>query len=195
MPTFEIVLHDEDEVTGQEHPLTNNHSPPFAPTTPSMNCIPLPRTVGRGHVALHPDLCSNNISFDVSQPPVLDLGSPSHNHWLHEPATYPNLQSLTILSKFLPWPIVVHASLPRPSVVTIADILSTVHKNLITPMSEHEYKVLCPNSGGPRYCWNPHVTRLALLRGHYEWAGLSPSFEGPEVFFLHLHLGGSFSGC
>jgi hypothetical protein len=65
---------------------------------------------------------------------------------LDEPATYPPLPHITLISEFLPWCIHVEASdvLSVP-VVTVFDVLHTLHLNLRVPIVQCEWANLPPH--------------------------------------------------
>ncbi|KAF8869669.1 hypothetical protein BD779DRAFT_1584580 [Infundibulicybe gibba] len=160
---------------------------------PSRRYIPLPPTVD-GHVELNPLLLSRNevlIRYSLAAPPTAASAFGNNDRWMLEPATRPNLRSMTITtSDLIPWPIIIHASNINPFVVTVGDVLAAVHGALHTLITEREYRLaLLPNTAATRVVRNHYrngMRRLDLLNERCWWAGLSESQEGPEIWNLHL---------
>jgi len=139
-PSSNVFHSSSIQITGNEirvHPtIANNISTPHSyfdvSSSPSMLTSPNLSLLGNQRVFLpsntiHPS--SSHISFD---PAVLN-----------DPATYPPLPSVTLISDLLPWAIHVEASQAFPTpVVTVYDVLQTLHITLRIPIVPCEWTCL-----------------------------------------------------
>lgn len=139
-------------------PLTyDNYSPASSNSLPTPPDFYTPLPPARKHslppprasvVRLHPlleDSSRPEIIYDVRNPPST-IGARTHTispGELNEPATYPQMPSLTIIHKYLPWIIHITGSgysrSRRMSYVTVWDVLKTVHASLRANVSQTEY--------------------------------------------------------
>jgi hypothetical protein len=122
---------------------------------------------------------------------------------LDEPATYPHLSSITLVSDLLPWSIHVEASTsPTVPVVTIYDVLQTLHITLRIPIAPCEWDNVPPtvqslisaafyyridgirNSSSRETQRRKGVRRLDFLTGRTRLIGLSPVPDKPGVFVV-----------
>jgi len=164
--------------------------------------VPLPPQVsGVTEVALNPLLLPTpnpEVQVDFSLSFGTD-GIPQDR--LSEPATEPQLPSLTVIYPDLPWAITVHPSSVDSNCVTVADVLQTIHRSLSLPLAEYEYHVSLsgPNnrrgtrSGRHRQDKNIEalwtgMTRLSFLAGKTRFVGLGPSSLGSDVWVLQVGI-------
>jgi len=122
----------------------------------------------------------------------------THPRWLQEPATYPNIGSLTIRATWQERAIVVFAGEAAYGFVTIWDVLVAVYRALrakATYIHANAHQnpnglalfhqpvqqgVLKPGEGIIR------ASTMSLLQGHTAWRGLSPSTVEADVWLLHI---------
>jgi len=101
------------------------------------------RTLRTWAIQLHLILRYPTIIFDLSLPPPLIRAQPSYSGLVQvmmEPATYPPLLNLTIVSADLLWPIHIYAS--GNEFVTVRDIIETLYYSLRINATEREFKGL-----------------------------------------------------
>ena len=121
---------------------------------------------------------------------------------LDEPVTYPHMNSIVILSDLLPWSTRVEAPTPD-DVVTIFDVLQTLHTVLRIPISKSEWNSLSAHAqesisaafyrrlGGIRDHSSREkqlkkgVRRLDFLLGNTKLLGIAAVPDKPGVFTLH----------
>jgi hypothetical protein len=115
--------------------------------------------------------------LNVSQTWSVDVKHHSH---ICAPATNPSVGSVTIM---LPngRGITVHASLRGHSFVTVGDVLDDLDTMLLEKPSRELY-------GGPAGSCSclSGTTALHSLRNQYEWAGLTRSEEGYDIWDLRI---------
>ncbi|KAJ6564977.1 hypothetical protein DFH09DRAFT_1158240 [Mycena vulgaris] len=152
--------------------------------------IALPSQIpGVTSVTLNPALAKSRplVAVDLASTP-----NPEGNAAWHQPATYPELPSLTIISSRLPWAITAHAGRTRRC-VTVADILGAISEALRLPVDKEDFKdwVTMTQSGG--YCpkgglitHHDGMTRRDLLQGRTRFAGLVPSTMGCDIWVLEV---------
>ena len=121
---------------------------------------------------------------------------------LDEPVTYPYMNSVVLFSDLLPWSTRVEAATPD-DVVTIFDVLQTLHTVLRIPISKSEWNSLAPHAqdsisaafyrrlGGIRdhalreKQLKKGVRRLDFLLGDTKLLGIAVVPDKPGVFTLH----------
>ena len=121
---------------------------------------------------------------------------------LDEPVTYPHMTSVVLFSDLLPWSTRVEAQTPG-GVVTIFDVLETLHTALRTPISKSEWNSLSSHTqnsvsgafyhrlGGIRdhllreKQLRKGVRRLDFLLGNTKLLGISAVADKPGVFTLY----------
>ena len=121
---------------------------------------------------------------------------------LEEPVTYPHMTSVVLFSDLLPWSTRVEAAMPG-DVVTIFDVLQTLHTALRTPISKSEWNSLSAytqNSvsaafyrrlGGVRDHSSREkqlgkgVRRLDFLLGNTKLLGIAAIADKPGFFTLY----------
>jgi len=121
---------------------------------------------------------------------------------LDEPVTYPHMTSIVLLSDLLPWSTRVEAAMSG-DVVTIFDVLQTLHTVLRIPISKSEWNSLSAHTqdavstafyhrlGGIRdhslreKQLNKGVRRLDFLLGNTKLLGISPVPDKLGIFTLH----------
>ncbi|KAF7327121.1 hypothetical protein MKEN_00288400 [Mycena kentingensis (nom. inval.)] len=186
-----------------------SHGVPSKPTFAAprrSRTISAPRVTGVPHRALehtsHP-----LIQYDIALPPsTMTSIAPLPSSVLHEPATYPPTQSMTIVSSHLPWGITVTASAQGyGAFITVADVLAVLHTSLRTRVSKDEYERLGSHRLMRRVS-DAYTERYMRLRGHRGYAeektgglrrvdflmgqtrfrGLSPSTSQPDVWRFHV---------
>ncbi|KAJ3574473.1 hypothetical protein NP233_g1743 [Leucocoprinus birnbaumii] len=107
------------------------HSPAYSPNTHAFAIAP----------ELHRALAAPSFDFDVSIDPA---NNPimRNNHQLerilNEPAVGTRITSLTIISRHLPWEIVISSS--TYPFVTISDVLGGLHRALRLPVRQEEFQ-------------------------------------------------------
>ncbi|KAJ7637399.1 hypothetical protein DFH06DRAFT_1433640 [Mycena polygramma] len=163
------------------------------PAQPRLKPIELPPQItGVTAVTLNPVLragANNNarigVDFALSVPWV---GVDSHG--AAEPATFPALPSLTLLSRRLPWAITVHTS---GASVVVADVLQAIQRALGIRITEEEFlehqgeeqsRRQAPRGFKGRRQYQSGMTRLDLLEGAARFGGLSESTMGCEVWMV-----------
>jgi hypothetical protein len=206
-------------------------SSPSPSTPPSTIYYPFLTPTTLNAIRAHPVIAYNNsiphLSFDVSMPPsVLStpssslsgnqrVGVPSHINQpnlatigfdpavLNDPATYPPLPSITLVSDLLPWSIHVEASQTYPvPVVTIFDVLQTLYITLRIPIVPCEWTCLpSPTQllisvafyrrldGITDYNTRESqrrkgVRRIDFLTGRTRLLGLTPVVDKPGLFVV-----------
>ena len=120
---------------------------------------------------------------------------------LDEPVTYPHMNSIVLFSDLLPWSTRVEVATPD-DVVTIFDVLQTLHTALRIPVSKSEWNSLAPYTqdsvsaafyrrlGGIRdhalreKQLKKGVRRLDFLLGDTKLLGISVVPDKPGVFTL-----------
>ena len=121
---------------------------------------------------------------------------------LDEPVTYPHMNSIVLFSDLLPWSIRVEAATPG-DVVTIFDVLQTLHTVLRIPISKSEWNSLSAHAqdsvsaafyrrlGGIRDHSSREkqlkrgVRRLDFLLGSTKLLGIAAVSDKPGVFTLY----------
>jgi len=187
---------------------TDELPPPLIHSMSPYCTIPLPSQVSDvTEVVIHPVLrryIRPRIYVDFSLAPTADVLPP---HCLVEPATCPNLPSLTVMHPDLPVVITVHASSINPSYVTVADILNTVRSRLSFPVTEWEYLAWVADSPNSQWsdeqghqqfmehgaAYSAGVTMLSFLAGNTRFVGLVPSSMGSDVWVLEVMCGNARS--
>ncbi|KAJ6564981.1 hypothetical protein DFH09DRAFT_1315231 [Mycena vulgaris] len=148
-----------------------------------------PQIQGVSSVTLNPALTKSRalVAVDFASTP-----NPEGNAAWHQPATYPELPSLTIISSRLPWAITAHAGRTRRC-VTVADILGAISEALHLPVDKEDFKdwAIMTQSGGhsPKGgLITPHdgMPRRDLLQGRTMFAGLVPSTMGCDIWVLEV---------
>ncbi|KAF9783871.1 hypothetical protein BJ322DRAFT_1007653 [Thelephora terrestris] len=183
-------------------------SPPF-PSTPSSSRsyqIPLPPAGPYGIVQqVHPAISYSSriapLHVDVTVSPS-QLAVRFELSLLDEPVTYPHMTSVVLFSDLLPWSTRVEAQTPG-GVVTIFDVLETLHTALRTPISKSEWNSLSSHTqnsvsgafyhrlGGIRdhllreKQLRKGVRRLDFLLGNTKLLGISAVADKPGVFTLY----------
>ncbi|KAJ7466829.1 hypothetical protein B0H11DRAFT_55514 [Mycena galericulata] len=117
---------------------------------------------------------------------------------LAEPATWPGLPSLTLLSHRLPWSITAHAS---ERWVTVGDVLKAISEALCIRVTKEQFDEWLeqdsgrwlkrkaqdyPNARGKKQKRVQQMTRLDLFEGKHTFAGLSESEMGCDVWLLNV---------
>ena len=121
---------------------------------------------------------------------------------LGEPVTYPHMSSIVLFSDQLPWSTCVEAATPN-DVVTIFDVLQTLHTALRIPISKSEWNSLSAHTqnsvsaafyrrlGGIRDHSSREkqlkkgVRRLDFLLGNTKLLGIAAVPDKPGVFTLY----------
>ena len=121
---------------------------------------------------------------------------------LEEPVTYPHMNSIVLFSDLLPWSTRVEAAMPG-DVVTIFDVLQTLHTVLRTPISKSEWNILSAHTqtsvsaafyrrlGGVRdhalreKQLRKGVRRLDFLLGNTKLLGIAAVADKPGFFALY----------
>ncbi|KAJ6571423.1 hypothetical protein B0H19DRAFT_1129948 [Mycena capillaripes] len=178
------------------------------PPVPRLQSIALPAQItGITAVTLNPVLrfgaqstVGAEIEVDFALPEACMEVNPGV---LAEPAGFPGLPSLTLLSPLLPWAITVHAS---GGFVVVGDVLQAIWRELDIRITENEWvgqpareraKQVNEKTRGPAETRNSGVsvrglkqkraiTRLDLLGGRTKFGGLSDSTMGCEVWLLNF---------
>jgi len=188
----------------QVHPAVsyNGRAPPLnfdVTVAPSQLADPVPQKPSRGG-------WFSRCSRPSAQQSPLTGRSASPVHFelslLDEPVTYPHMNSITLFSDLLPWSTRVEAVTPD-DVVTIFDVLQTLHTVLRIPISKSEWNSLPAHTqdsvsaafyrrlGGIRdhplreKQLNKGVRRLDFLLGDTKLLGISAVPDKPGVFILH----------
>ncbi|KAJ7115127.1 hypothetical protein C8R43DRAFT_823510, partial [Mycena crocata] len=115
---------------------------------------------------------------------------------LSEPATYPELPSLSIVSARLPWAITAHASGREVRYLTVGDVLNAIFDALRLHVDEEHFSdwAVIPQSGPHRprnalkssgITYRNGMTRLDLLE-ETTFAGLFPSAMGCDIWVLEV---------
>ena len=125
---------------------------------------------------------------------------------LDESVTYPHMNSITLFSDLLPWSTRVEAATPD-GVVTIFDVLQTLHTFLRIPISKSEWNSLSANTQGTVSAafyrrlggirdhpmrekqLSKGIRRLDFLLGNTKLLGISAVPDKPGVFTLHWRGG------
>jgi hypothetical protein len=179
-------------------------------------------------IRVHPSLVNDDQDtpscFDISRPssmrppltqplsiispasfhrPTKYVNPPPDRALLDEPATYPPLSSITLISDLLPWLIHVEASQTfSVPAVTIDDVLQTLLTNLYIPVTPREWacvpsatQALVTTTFYRRIESIPHsslkeserrkgVRRMDFLLGRTRLAGFIPVADGHGVFVV-----------
>lgn len=167
------------------------------PRAPRLQPVALPPQItGITAVTLNPALRSgagSAICIDFSS-----ITSQMINAWVAQPATFPGLPSLTLLSNRLSWPITVHAS---GEFVVVGDVLKAIRQALAIPLPDEQIDELIQRAEGAndinknnkrangrclkrKRLLESGMTRLHLLEGRTKFAGLLESAMGCEVWML-----------
>lgn len=175
--------------------LIHQNSPYGNVGLPSMSSIP---------VTLHPLLRYEPtpcIEYSMVLPP--SSAAPSRPHlthprWLQEPATSPNLGSLTIRATWQERAIVVFAGEAAYGFVTIWDVLVTVYRALRSKVT-YTHANTYQNTNDLALFYRPaqrsavqpgegtiRTSIMNLLQGRTAWRGLSPSTVEADVWLLHI---------
>ena len=119
-----------------------------------------------------------------------------------EPVAYPHMSTIVLFSDLLPWSIQVEAATPN-DVVTIFDVLQTLHTALRIPISQSEWNSLSSQTqnsvsaafyhrlGGIRdhslreKQLKKGVRRLDFLLGNTKLLGIAPIPDKPGFFTLY----------
>lgn len=102
---------------------------------PSQLTSSIPRTPGTGMWSPRPPVQQSPLTGRSPSPVRFELSL------LDEPVTYPHMTSIILFSDLLPWSTRVEAETPT-GVVTIFDVLRTLHAALRTPISMSEWNSL-----------------------------------------------------
>lgn len=203
----------------------------FSPSTPPTSIFhPSPIGTSTGNdIRIHPVIASSinstpYLHFDVALSPSMLLSPnsslsgfqrvsssitrPSHvapagfdPAVLNDPATYPPLSSITLVSDLLPWSIHVEASQAFPApVVTIYDVLQTLYITLHIPIVPCEWTYLpqttqrlvstafygrlgsIPGHHSRESEKSKGVRRMDFLTGRTRLLGLTPVVDKPGLF-------------
>ncbi|KAJ7096560.1 hypothetical protein B0H15DRAFT_825628 [Mycena belliarum] len=119
-----------------------------------------------------------------------------------EPATWPGLPALTLVSALLPWAITAHAS---RGWVSVGDVLHAIRRALSIHVTEEEFErewaatmhqiQAAPQTESPRQrnthqstrlAWSRAMTRRDLLDGKDRLGGLAESGMGCDVWVVHF---------
>ncbi|KAF9052150.1 hypothetical protein BJ165DRAFT_932130 [Panaeolus papilionaceus] len=167
--------------------------------------IPLPKPVQIHFLLAYQPYTEPAVVYDFTLPPTTISGQfPLET--LHEPATAPAQKRLTIICPLLQDEIEVMPSSTLPdAVVTVLDILNTVHRQLRLQIKHREYADLpegeIRNSVDRAYygrcsrILDPEARRreegkgikkLDLLMGKNYFSGLSGTLSGPDVWELNV---------
>ncbi|KAJ7659503.1 hypothetical protein B0H17DRAFT_1096011 [Mycena rosella] len=146
-----------------------------------------PQIPGVTSVALHPALASprTRLSADVDFASIrVPTPDPERtaSAW-HQPATYPALPSLAIISPHLPWAITAHG---QAAGVTVADVLHAIWEALRLCVDQAQFEDDWELHGGMLVMYRCGMTRLDLLGGKTRFAGLGESTMGCDVWVLDL---------
>ncbi|KAJ7751512.1 hypothetical protein DFH07DRAFT_887382 [Mycena maculata] len=204
------VSHPTSNTCGPGYPCCDfgaNPSSPQVPPCARVRPVDLPAQItGITSVTLNPALRFG------SKPPeytVLDVDFAQaavnvNYHLLAEPATFPGLPSLTVISHRLPWAITAHAS---GRYLTVADLLDAIRKALWIRVTEEDYAEWlaqhCADQAKPQHCQPGNssdvlpvkgqkrkrahqLMRLDLLEGKHRFAGLSEGTMGCDVWMLNI---------
>ncbi|KAJ7487967.1 hypothetical protein FB451DRAFT_1226065 [Mycena latifolia] len=154
-----------------------------------------PQIEGVVHVTLHPALAQSRarLPVDFASMPIPESNAAWHPLFA-EPATYPGLPSLTIISPRLPWVITAHASGRTLRCVAVADVLGAICAALRLCVDREQVVMMtqsgshCPRRGGLEggIMYRHGMTRLDLLEGNTEFAGLVASAMGCDIWTLQL---------
>lgn len=164
--------------------------------------VPLPpQLFGIAEVILNPLLLPSPDSEIQVDFRLSSSNDPVPSHYLSEPATEPQLPSLTVTHPELPWPIIVHPS-ANSSCVTVADVLHTIRGSLSLPVTEREYRDWLSGLNGRRenrsgrhrqdenrMALRVGMTRLSFLAGKTCFVGLAPCSLGSDVWVLQVEHG------
>ncbi|PPQ66509.1 hypothetical protein CVT24_007058 [Panaeolus cyanescens] len=167
--------------------------------------IPIPKPVQIHYLLAYQPYTEPPLIYDFSYPPtsITGLFNPAT---LHEPATSPAQQKLTIICPLLQDEIEVTPSSTLPDAsVTVLDILNTVHRRLRHQISHGEYSALpegeirnsvdrayyarCARVGdmeARRREEGKGIKKLDLLMGKNYFSGLSGTLSGPDVWELNV---------
>ncbi|KAJ7637369.1 hypothetical protein DFH06DRAFT_1219559 [Mycena polygramma] len=171
---------------------------PAPPQIPRLKPIALPPQIpGVIAVTLNPVL-RLGARFNGGSRIDMDFASTSDTRIepavLMELAVFPGLPSLTLLSRYLPWAIPVHAS---GRFVTVGDVLQATRRSLDMRVTEDQVeesmgrRIRCMDTNGNRARGlkrknQDGMTRLHLLQGRTRFAGLSESTMGCEVWVTNF---------
>ncbi|KAJ8081392.1 hypothetical protein PM082_007232 [Marasmius tenuissimus] len=157
-PRFPFEESHESRVTESPPPLRRHQ------------CIPLPTQCGSEVVlhrlllapraaGLHWDLLWSHEGAEAAM----------ESGWsaFRDPATFPAIPSMTVIHRWLPWPITVHASGLDSRGVTVVDVLVAISRELLLPVNEERSKI-----------------RMDFLRGRRVFLGLKTSRVGGDIWEL-----------
>lgn len=162
--------------------------PPLNFSKSPYRCIPLPDT-GHGPVIFNPVLAYSHCQT-VHEELNISQGCPvevRRRHHVCGPATNPSVGFATIL---LPngRGITIHGSLKSHGVITVGDVLDALDTLLLgKPSRELSLPVEATDGDLNESCaCLSGATALHCLRSRYEWAGLTWSEEGFDVWDLRI---------
>ncbi|KAJ7751497.1 hypothetical protein DFH07DRAFT_826258 [Mycena maculata] len=160
--------------------------------------VALPSQIqGVTSIVLHPTLTKPmaRLALDFAAIPTAE----SNAAWgplLSQPATHPELPSLTIISPRLPWAITAHASGRTLRCLTVADVLGAIHQALRLQVDEDQFVDMTQGGGhcsrrgingnGNGGITYRGMTRMDLLEGRTRFAGLFASDMGCDIWILQV---------
>ena len=188
----------------QVHPavLYSGRVPPLyfdITVAPSQLADPVPQKPSKGGwlpKCSHPSAQQSPLTGRSASPVCFELSL------MDEPVTYPHMNSIVLFSDLLPWSIRVEAATPD-DVVTIFDVLQTLHTVLRIPISKSEWNSLSAHAqesisaafyrrlGGIRdhtfreKQLKKGVRRLDFLLGNTKLLGIAAVPDKPGVFTLY----------
>ncbi|KAJ6613180.1 hypothetical protein B0H10DRAFT_2049814 [Mycena sp. CBHHK59/15] len=161
-----------------------------------------PQVKGVTEVTLHPVLrvgaeSRARLAVDFASMPTAESIAGWRSLLLSEPATYPELPSLTVISVLLPWSITVHSSGMVLRCVTVADVVSVIWEALCVGVTEEQFHEWMAQDGemkpkrmerleSGRKAYRHGMTRLDLLEGKTVFVGLSESVMGCDIWVLNF---------
>ncbi|KAG6811513.1 hypothetical protein H0H92_007067 [Tricholoma furcatifolium] len=139
------------------------------------------------------------LSYDITRPPTLLLGSQLRLPEFHEAATEPPLSAFYITHPALLTPISVFAG--DVGFVTISDVFHAMYHAFLLPTTAEEYAAVPRhlvrevNAAYYERCERAHdvatqlkwgIKRIDLLGGRHRFLGLSGTLQGPDVWQLNV---------
>ncbi|KAJ7135667.1 hypothetical protein C8R44DRAFT_387945 [Mycena epipterygia] len=178
--------------------------PVAQPHSPSRIRRPIalpPQIHGITSVTLNPALAksSTRLSVDFVSLHYAESNAAWWQRLSSEPATYPALPSLTIVSPRLPWAITAHASGRTLRYLAVSDVLGAICDALRLQVDEegfHDWIMMQSGSHSPVHelnggqsgeiTYQGGMTRLDLLGGKTAFAGLVASGMGCDIWVLEV---------
>lgn len=166
------------------------------PPTPRLTPVPLPSLTGGIVPTLSGVLHRRGLlGFDFTQANIAGYprrGPTAANEWRYTPATSPSTSCMTLRIPQVGCYITVHASSSH-GMVTVGDVIATVHKRVRSLVSEEWYWWARENvassmrTTSSAVCWPSYydgLTWLVLLGEYQHWAGLALSSTERDVWDL-----------